>query len=125
MILLGILYDVVDKMEMDYTDFEIERDVLELMEEYPLVEFGSPVPLTHFIESFYKEYKDQYEKQLKESLERNPTVHTVWLLNRVINGEQDEKKLELMRILNSICKNDKIHKKIRNVAGNFLKSHLD
>ncbi len=122
---IGIQYDIVDNIEKDKIGFEIVKDVLELMEMYPLVEFGSPGPLTHVIESFYKENPDLYEIQIKQSVEECPTVHTVWLLNRLINGSQGEKAAELIGIMTSICKDDKIHKSIRIVAENFLKSHDD
>lgn len=122
---IGIQHEMVDKMETDKIGFEIVKDVLGLIEKYPLVEFGTPGPLTHFIENFYKENQELYIKQLKQSIEESPTVHTVWLLNRVINGSQAEKAVELIGIMNSICINDKLHKSIRNTAENFLKYHDD
>lgn len=48
-------YDIVDEMEADEMGFEAMENILELMENNPFVEFGTPGPLTHFIEKFYKE----------------------------------------------------------------------
>ena len=113
-------YDIVDEMEKDGIGFEITKDIFELMEKYPLIEFGSPGPLTHFIEKFYNE-NDEYETILKKSVGEKPTIHTVWLLNRVINGSQGENKTELTQLMKSISENEKLHNEIRNVAKEFLK----
>ena len=113
-------YDIVKKIETDEVGFEITQDIFDLMEKYPLIEFGSPGPLTHFIEKFYKENQEQYEKILKKSVEEKPTIHTVWLLNRVINGSQGEKTNELTQIMKSISENKNLDNEIRNVAEDFL-----
>lgn len=118
-------YDVVDEMKANKVGFEIFQDVLELMEVHPLVEFGTPGALTHFVEKFYRENQEQYEKLLKKSVEEKPAIHTIWLLHRVINGNQGEKAEELIQIIKSIYENEKLHKEIRTVAGNFLKYHRE
>ena len=122
---INLQSNIVDNLEKENIGFEIMQDILVLMEKYPLVEFGSPGPLTHFIESFYNENEKIYENQLRQSVEENPSIHTVWLLNRVINGSQGEKKIELIEILNSTRKNERLPKSIRNVAENFFKYHND
>ncbi len=111
-------YDIVEKMEKDRVGFEITQDIFELMENHPLVGFGAPGPLTHFIECFYNENQEQYKDVLKKSVKEKPTIHTVWLLNRVINGS--EKPTELIEIMKSICDNENLHKEIRDVAKFFL-----
>lgn len=116
-------YDMVDQMEEDKIGFEAVESILKLMEKNPLVEFGTPGPLTHFMEKFYKDKQEEYELFLKESVEQKPTVHTVWLLNRVINGSKNEKQKEFIGILNSISKDQRIQNEIRDVADNFLEYH--
>ncbi|MCH5720547.1 hypothetical protein [Niabella hibiscisoli] len=110
-------------MEADEIGFEAVETVLQLMEQNPLVEFGTPGPLTHFIEKFYKEYQEKYESLLIKSTESNPTVHTIWLLNRVINGNKGEKQKVLIKLLDSISKNKEVEQEIRDIAINFLKYH--
>lgn len=110
---------VVERIERDKVGFQIVQDILELMENYPLVEFGKPGPLTHFVESFYKKER-LYVEQLEQSVARKPTVHTLWMLNRLINGIQVEKAQELMGLMNSISKNKTIDINIRKVAVFFL-----
>lgn len=67
-------------------DFELAIEpIFKLIEKHPLTDFGSPGPLVHTLESF----AGQYEKYLFESLKRKPTTLTIWMLNRIINGEQN------------------------------------
>ena len=107
-------------MEKDEVGFEITQDIFELMEKHPLVEFGTPGPLTHFIEKFYNDNQEQYQTILKKSVGEKPTIHTVWLLNRVINGTKGQIKTELTQIMESISKDESLNKEIREVAENFL-----
>jgi hypothetical protein len=56
---------------------------LAFMEENPELEYGGPGPLVHFAERLDSR---RYEEALLASLSRRPTCHTVWMLNRLING---------------------------------------
>ncbi len=61
--------------------------VLRMIEGNRHRDLGAPGPFVHFLEGV-----PGYEKSLLESLERMPTQHTVWMLNRMINaaGEDEE-----------------------------------
>jgi hypothetical protein len=63
--------------------------ILRFMEANPALDYGMPGPLVHFVEHFYG---SGYERKLVESIERHPTSHTVWMLNRVINGTKDKRE---------------------------------
>jgi hypothetical protein len=63
--------------------FETVEPVLRFMEAHPTKDYGAPGALVHFVERFHR---DGYEEKLVESVERKPTLQTVWMLNRVING---------------------------------------
>ncbi len=115
-----IQYDIVAIMEQNQMGMEAVQPIIDLMEKYPLVEFGCPGPLTHFLEKFYLENNLIYEKLLMQSVLKQPTVHTVWLLNRVINGTKTENKQELIQVLKSVSVNKSIHQEISVVAANFL-----
>jgi hypothetical protein len=56
------------------------------MEKNPTLDFGSPGPLVHFVEKYYR---NGYEPELLASVSRRPIVHTVWMLNRLINGTKE------------------------------------
>src|SRR5260221_9759822 len=62
---------------------ESVEPILRFIEEHPYIEFGTPGALVHFMEKFYGR---GYERELVESVKRRPTLSTVWMLNRVING---------------------------------------
>lgn len=66
---------------------ETVQVVLRFMESHPDVDYGTPGALVHFCERFYR---NGYEERLLESIRRKPTAHTAWMLNRLINGTQDQ-----------------------------------
>jgi len=124
------LNSIIQKMEagmQDNEDFEnVMMDCMEEIEEnynqldsvQPLLDFGSPGPIVHFVERFYKK---GYEEELLLSLKRMPTLHTVWMINRLINGtDQAEVYLD---ILKGISENASCDKEIREEALHFLSIH--
>lgn len=113
-------YEITDQMKADKIGFEAVKSILKLMEENPLLEFGTPGPFTHFIENFYTEKQQDYINLVKQSVAEKPTIHTVWLLHRIINRSENEKATELIEILKSISKNTEIQQEIRDFAINFL-----
>ena len=109
-----MLEELIKKMEdmIDSDDFEmvqeecveeIERTdlglsavepLLKLMERHPLTDFGMPGAIVHFVERFYKQ---GYEDMLFQSVKNSPTIHTVWMLNRICNDKNsDDKFRELL-----------------------------
>jgi hypothetical protein len=76
---------------------------LRFMEEHPVLDYGMPGPLVHFIEKFYRK---GYEEKLVESVARKPTMITVWMLNRVVNGtEEPAKRQALVRAMKQAVSN--------------------
>ncbi len=65
--------------------------ILEFMEAHPDMDYGMPGALVHFVEDYYQK---GYEERLIDSIRRKPTMQTVWMLNRVINGTHDPAKKE-------------------------------
>ena len=116
-------YDIVDKMKAENIGMESVLPILELMEKYPLVEFGTPGALTHFIESFSEKNNDWYDNLVVQSVKKHPTVHTVWLLNRILNASTGEKRKEYFQIMESIYNDKTLHEDIQEVAKSFLKYH--
>lgn len=85
----------MEKLEEINAGLEAVTPLLQLMERHPLDDFGMPGAIVHFVERFYG---NGYEALLMESVERKPTMHTVWMLNRIKNGSQDkEQYIELMQ----------------------------
>ena len=65
--------------------------LLLFMERHPLSDFGMPGAIVHYAEQFCKK---GYEDLLAVSVARRPTLHTVWMLNRVKNAGEDAGKYE-------------------------------
>jgi hypothetical protein len=82
--------------------------ILRFMEEHPDLEYGMPGPLVHFIEEFSLK---GYEERLIESVGRRPTILTVWMLNRVLNGTKEPAKRQaLVRAMRQAASNPKTGK---------------
>ena len=93
---------------------EAVAPLLQIMERHPLDDFGMPGEMVNFIESFDPEY----EKYLVESLRRRPAAHTVWMLNRCINGNPHRE--EYLALLKEISERSDIEKEISDSAKDFL-----
>jgi hypothetical protein len=87
---------------------ESVEPILRFMEEHPELEYGMPGPLVHFIEEFHLK---GYEERLIESVGRRPTMLTVWMLNRVLNGTKESAKRQaLVRAMRQAASNPKTDK---------------
>ena len=114
----NVMMDCMAEIEENYNQLDSVQPLLRLMERHPLTDFGSPGPIVHFVERFYQK---GYEEELLLSLKRMPTLHTVWMLNRLINGtDQAEVYLELLK---EISENASYDKEIREEALHFLSIH--
>ena len=90
-----IMTECMQDIESDYNEPDSIEPLLQLMERQPLTDFGSPGPIVHFVERFYKK---GYEEKLISSLKRMPALQTVWMLNRIINGtDNPEAYLSLLK----------------------------
>ena len=113
-----VMMDCMEEIEEKYNQLDSVQPLLRLMERHPLTDFGSPGSIVHFVERFYKK---GYEEELLLSLKKMPTLHTVWMLNRLINGtDQAEVYLELLK---EISENASCDKEIREEALHFLSIH--
>ncbi len=100
---------------------ETVEPILRFMEENPELDFGTPGPLVHFVEQFYRR---GYESKLIDSLERRPIKHTVWMLNRIINGAHIQAERDrLMLALAAVIKHLSIDSGARELATQFLERH--
>ncbi|MBQ4165036.1 MAG: hypothetical protein IJD85_01785 [Oscillospiraceae bacterium] len=114
-------YDMEEKMELikqNGAGIETVTPILEIMERHPLEDFGMPGAMVHFAESFGEEYKPL----LISSLKKRPSMHTVWMLNRCINGSAN--KDEYIALLKEISELTDIEKEIRDSAEDFYKFQL-
>lgn len=61
-----------------------------LIERFPEADLGSPGPLVHELEDI-----PEYQPLLRESLHRQPTDLTVWMVNRILNSQLDPAQREI------------------------------
>jgi hypothetical protein len=112
--------EVVEELESASATIETVEPILRLMEENPDVDFGVPGSLVHFVETFYKK---GYEELLIASLERQPTVHTVWMLNRLLNDMRGRKKARNLSVLDDIISRRDLDKQVLARAREFRELH--
>lgn len=105
-----IMVDKMEELEKSGAGIEAVEPILKMMERHPLDDFGIPGDMVNFVEKF-----SGYEELLVESLKRRPALHTVWMLNCLIN--LDKKYIDLME---EIAGREEIEKEIRESAEEFL-----
>ena len=88
---------ITESLKEEGAGLESVSVILKFMEEHPAFDFGTPGPLVHFVEKLYGR---GYEAELLASIARKPTSHTVWLLNRIINGTKQAADRE--RLINAL-----------------------
>ena len=87
-----------------------------LLERHPYVEFGTPGEPVHTLEK----HPGHYEELLMQSLSRQPTLMTVWMLNRLINGAFGLAKEPLIATLGAVVEHPKAEEPIKALAEEFL-----
>ena len=104
----------MSQIEAEGAGMEIIDKLLQIMERHPLDDFGMPGAMVHFIEKF----TPKYEPALVRSIKRRPSLHTIWMLNRCINGS--DHKDEYINILMEIADREDVEKEIRDSAQEFV-----
>jgi hypothetical protein len=117
---LDIAYEVIEEIEGCEEAFDAVEPILELIEQNPNIDFGTPGPLVHFVEQFYKK---GYEEKLVQSIQRFPTPHTVWMLNRIINGSEGEQKGYYLNVLQNVLISPNVSKELISITKGFLAIH--
>ncbi|MBR3833502.1 MAG: hypothetical protein IKJ73_04235 [Lachnospiraceae bacterium] len=93
-----ILSIIKEDDSIEYVD-----NLLHFMEENPDVDYGMPGPLVHYMEKYYN---NGYEELLYNSINRNPTVHTLWMLNRILNSPILKEKEKYFLLLKQVADNN-------------------
>lgn len=110
--------DLVDEWSHLAEAFDAVEPILRFMEGHTALDFGMPGPLVHFVEQFYGR---GYEKLLIESISRKPTSHTLWMLNRVINGTKEpNERQRLIGIMKGALDNSQADASARGLARRLL-----
>ena len=118
-------YDAVEKINMLMDELEKNNDshlacgaMISLLERNPEFEFGTPGEPVHTLE----DHPGHYEEFLYQSLNRKPTDMTVWMLNRIINAEENEgAKKEQLKLMRKCASNPQADKLAKSSARNYIK----
>jgi len=106
----GMASDVLKNFDVSDDAFQFVGPIIKFIENNPGVDFGQPGALVHFVEKFYRR---GYEDLLVSSLERHPTVHTVWMLNRIINDPSCQNRKKYIDFLRRIEKQDDVGEEVK------------
>jgi hypothetical protein len=79
--LVHSLYELVNTIDGVEDVSPAYRRIFEFFERFPNAQYGSPGPLVHLVE----QSAPAYFSELTHSVERRPTPHTLWMLNRILN----------------------------------------
>ena len=105
--------DIMCELRAEGAGSEIIEALLGIMERHPLDDFGMPGTMTHFIEA----YAPDCFPMLTASVQRSPALHTLWMINRCINGSQNN--AEYLTLLKEIAENDQYDDRIRAAAKEY------
>ncbi len=111
------VFQIAEEIEGRPEAIKAVPDLLMLLEQNPEVDWGMPGPVVHTVEGISG---DAYELLLLESIRRAPTPHTLWMLNRVINGvPEDVRNTYLAAMEEAAARPDASHQ-VREAAQMFL-----
>ena len=91
------------------------ESLLVFMEKHPFTDFGMPGEIVRYMERFYRQ---GYGELLVKSIKRCPTIHTLFMVNRLINGGSDREYS--MALLKEVTERTDIERKIRDVAQEYI-----
>lgn len=103
------------EIENEDLGISVVEPLLLFMERHPLSDFGMPGAIVHYVEQFYKK---GYEDLLIASVTRRPTLHTVWMINRIKNAGENSDQYE--KVLKDILERQDVEEEIKNAAKEFL-----
>lgn len=107
--------ECMSKIEKADLGLDAVKQLLLFMERHPLSDFGMPGAIVHYVEKFYE---NGYEDLLIDSVTRRPTLHTVWMVNRIMNTGENADRYE--KILNDVVTRQDIEEEIKNSAKEFI-----
>lgn len=96
---------------------EYVAELFLFMESNPDINYGLPGPVVHFMEKYFL---DGYEELLYSSVKRKPTLHTIWMINRMLNSPKLDEREKYMNLLKEIAENQNESDDIRDRANHYF-----
>jgi hypothetical protein len=91
--------------------------LLLVLEKNPHLDWGTPGAVVHAVECFSGR---GYEPLLWESLRRNPTRHTLWMANRVINALPRRRRRDYLSVIREVAERVELPDDVRQLACQFI-----
>ena len=113
---------LLNEVETNGFPIELQESLLHILERNPKFNFGMPGNLVRTIEKHYKE--SGYEDLIIESIERVPTEYNLWLLNRLLNTYEDDKKARGVSLFRKV-EREITDSYVREVVQDFLSDYED
>lgn len=110
-------YDVLNELVKENIGEEYLEYLIKLIANNPLVDFGMPGPIVHFIESFPE---CKYEMYLKTELKDRPNSLLLWMLNRIVNTPACKNRKEYLLLFREISERNDIDIAVRTEAKEYL-----
>ena len=92
--------DVLSSIINEDDSIEYVDKLLLFMENNPDIDYGMPGPIVHYMEKYYN---NGYEELLYNSIKRKPTVHTLWMLNRILNSPILKEREKYLLVLKHVA----------------------
>ncbi len=108
---------MVDRMKSSSDPSMFLEPVILFIEEHPEAELGEPGALVHFAESYYR---NGYEELLVQSVQRRPTGHSLWMLNRLINDLNNPNRDSYIDLMRTAAKRSELNDEARADAAMYL-----
>ena len=109
---------LVEELLREGAELSDVKTILRFIEANPSQDFGTPGPLVHFVERFYRA---GYEQEVVTSVQRRATTHNTWMLNRLINGAKSpEERLSLASVMRDVAFQANSDERTRHLARNFV-----
>lgn len=118
----SILEDI-EELCKNINDIRIVRPLFHVFENNPDFNFGNPGNLVRIIEKFYT--NPIYEQELYKSVNRKPTEYNLWMLNRMMNTFDDDKKERGVKLLKKVISDPNISEDLKDSAKDFLEEQTE
>ena len=116
------LYEI-ENMCQNVDNLSIIRPIFMVFENNPNFNFGNPGDLIRIVERFHQ--YPEYENELYESIRRKPTEYNLWILNRLLNKFEDERKKTGIELFKAVLNNSEVPVNVKDWAKEFLEEQTE
>lgn len=110
-------YEICERIKIEGNGIDYIEPLLLFMEKNEGIDYGMPGPIVHFMEYYLHK---GYEKLLLESINRMPTFHTVWMLNRLINVPNLFEKSKYLDAMESIISRNDVSSELKREVQDYI-----